>query len=448
MTDSIQSNPISDDIIPQSKITLRQGIVLLVCYFAYILDGYDIVVISYTAPAISADWGIPSQALGLVFSASLLGMTLGAMFLASLADIYGRKLVVGGMLLAVGVATLAVVYASSVSQLVVLRFIAGLGLGTIMASLAPLAGEFSPARYRTLILALLVSGAALGPIVGGIFTSTAIDTYGWQSVFVCAGTLTLLAAALMFSVVPESMAFIIRRKPDGALQKINNTLVYLGHQAIAQLPQIKEGAAKESASVKSLLMQSRWKITFKVWGSFFFAYSASYFLSSWLPQILVQSGLDQQRAIQAVVMASVGSLVGAVLFGWLGRWWQLNRLIAASFVVGAISYVVLGVLITNLDAANPGWIFWTVLFVSGFATSGAFSNLYSVAMTIYPAQVRSTGIGWATGIGRSGAVVSPALAGLLLAAGVPLTILLTVFATFFLASAICLLFLAMRELPS
>lgn len=446
MTDPTQSIPVSDDIIGQRRITPRQGLVLLVCYFAYILDGYDIVVISYTAPAISADWGIASQELGLVFSASLLGMTLGAMFLASLADLYGRKLVVGGMLLVVAAATIGVVYSSTVSQLVVLRLVTGLGLGTIMASLAPLAGEFSPYRYRTLILALLVSGASLGPIVGGLLTAPVIEAYGWQSVFMWAGFLTFVAAVLMFMLVPESMAFIIKRQPDGALEKVNRTLSYLGHTCIEHLPSVSEAAVRESASVASLLMRSRWKITLRVWSAFFFAYSASYFLSSWLPQILVQAGLDQQRAIQAVVVSSVGSLVGAVLFGWLGRWWALNRLIAASFVVGGGTYVALGGLIEGLDSTNPGWIFWAMLLAAGLTTSGAFSNLYAVAMTIYPAQVRSTGIGWATGTGRSGAVISPALAGILLAAGVSLTSLLGVFATFFLVAAACVFLLRMREL--
>ena len=417
MSDAPQPSPATDDIIHESLITLRQALVLLVCYFAYILDGFDIVVISYTAPAISADWGIQSHELGLVFSASLLGMTLGAMFLASLADLYGRKLVVSGMLLAVGITTIAVVYASTVWQLVGLRFITGLGLGTIMAALAPLAGEFSPSRYRTLILAILVSGASLGPILGGLVTGSAIDTYGWQSVFVAAGILTIIAAALMITVVPESMVFIIRRKPKGALETVNRTLTYLGHTGIEQLPPVNEAAAK-----------------------------ASYFLSSWLPQILVKAGFDQERAIQAIVLASLGSLVGAVLFGWLGRWWALNRLIASSFVIGAVSYLILGGLIDDIDVANPGVIFWALLFISGFTTSGAFSNLYTVAMKIYPAQIRSTGIGWATGIGRCGAVVSPALAGFLLAAGVSMTSLLGVFGIFFLIAAVCVFLLTMREL--
>jgi len=274
VTDSTHSAPASDDIIHESKITLRQALVLLVCYFAYLLDGFDIVVIALTAPAISSDWGIPSPELGLVFSASLLGMTLGAMFLAPLADMYGRKLVVGGMLLAAGMSTIGVVFSSTVLQLVVLRLITGLGLGTILAALAPLAGEFSPHRYRTLILALLISGASLGPILGGLLTAPAIDAYGWESIFLWAGSLTLLVAVLLFVLVPESMAFIIRRKPQGALEKVNRTLRYLGHKTIEQLPPVSDAAASEAATVTSLLVHSRWKITFRVWGAFSFAYSA------------------------------------------------------------------------------------------------------------------------------------------------------------------------------
>ncbi len=447
MSSSPPSAMVSDDIIHESRITSRQALVLLVCYFAFILDGFDIVVISYTAPAISAQWGIASQELGLVFSASLLGMTLGAMFLASLADLYGRKIVVGGMLLIVGVATLGVVAASTVAQLVLLRLVAGLGLGAIMASLAPLAGEFSPRQHRTLILALLVSGASLGPVLGGMMTASAIETYGWQSIFLTAGVLTVISGVLMLLLVPESMAFVIKRRPIGALERVNRTLRYIGHAGIEQLPPASESAVQESASLKSLLVKNRWKITLIMWGAFFFAYAGNYFLMSWLPQILVQAGLSQATGIEAVVVGSIGALVGTVLFGALGKWWTLSRVIAVAFVAGAATFIIYGALIHNLDGGDPGWFFWLVAFFSGLFTSGAFANLYTVAMTVYPAQIRSTGIGWATGSGRSGAVVSPAVAGVLLAAGISLPSLLGFFAVSFLLAAACIFLVAMRELP-
>lgn len=427
-------------------MTPKQALVLVICFIVYLLDGFDIVIIAYTAPAISKDWGISSDELGVLFSAGLLGMAMGAMLLSPMADLYGRKSVVTCMLFVVGVSTIGVVFSRTVIQLVTLRFIAGLGLGVIFASLAPLASEYSPLRYRTLLLAVLISGASLGPVVGGMVTAPIIDTQGWQTVFMWAGGLTILTGVLMFFLVPESMTFIIKREPKGALARVKRILLYLGHDTIEKLPPVDLSARQESASIKSLLLPGRWVMTLRLWTTFLFTYAANYFLVSWLPQILVQAGLTQAVAIQAVVVGSVGSLAGTVFFGWIGCWLALNRVVATALLLGSLAFVVLGILIRRIDSTGVDWLFWIVLFIQGFVTSGAFSNLYSVVMAIYPAQVRSTGIGWATGLGRTGAVVSPVIAGALLTGGIPLPSLLYFFAGFYVIASACVYFAVMQEI--
>ena len=277
-------------------MTPRQALVLVICFVVYLLDGYDIVIIAYTAPAISAEWGVSPDELGVLFSVGLLGMAIGAMLLSPMADLYGRKTVVAGMLLMVGLSTVGVVYAYSVVQLVMLRFIAGLGLGVVFASLAPLVGEYSPVRYRTLLLAVLISGASLGPVLGGLITAPIIESHGWQAVFMGAGVLTLLTGLLMFLLVPESMSFIIKRRPDAALDQVKRILVYLGHDTIHTLPPGDLSASRESASIRSLLLPGRRVVTIRLWTTFLFTYAANYFLVSWLPQILVQAGVDQPTA--------------------------------------------------------------------------------------------------------------------------------------------------------
>lgn len=445
MSDSIAAAAPPDDFLHESKITPVQWGILVLCYIAYILDGFDIVVISFTAPAISADWDIAADQLGLVFSAGVLGMTLGAMFLSSLADLYGRRRVVSLMLLLAGLATYGVIYVDTVPQLIALRLIAGLGLGALVATLAPLCGEYSPRRYRTLILAVLFSGASLGPVLGGLITAPLVVEYGWRSIFQYAGLLTILMSVLVYLVVPESMAFIIKREPDGALPKVNRILKYIGQNPIDRLPPLNTATAQESASVLSLLVPSRRAMTLLTWLTFFLGFLAVYFLTSWVPQILVNTGFSQEQAIQGTIMVPLGSIFGTMLFGWLARWQSLNRIIAVAFVLGAGCIAALSILLGKADGVDFSLI-WTLLFLVGITLMGGFSNLYTVALTIYPAQVRSTGLGWAAGLGRGGAVISPALAGFLIVLGVSMPALFLCFVLPTLLAAVGVFFIKMNEM--
>lgn len=436
----------SDDLVHESKITPMQVLILVLCFIAYVLDGFDVAVISFTAPAISKGWSVSSQQMGLVFSAGVLGMTLGAMFLASLADLYGRRLIVALMLLMAGAATVGVAYTTTVPQLIALRFITGLGLGALMAALAPLVGEYSPRRHRTLILALIFSAGPLGPVIGGLIAAPLIAEHGWQSIFHYAGWLTVGIGVLLYVVVPESMAFIIKRRPYGALERVNRILRYIGQPTIEQLPRIDASRPHESASVVSLLITGRRSTTLLMWGTFFLAFATVYFFTSWLPQMLVNAGFPQDQAIRGAVTVALGSVVGTTLFGTLAKWWPLNRIVAVAFVVGGCAAAMLGALLLNLEAV-PRWSIWLSLLLVGVTVMGGFTNLYTIALTLYPAQVRSTGLGWAAGLGRGGAVLSPAIAGFLMGAGVSAPLLSVCFAAPILLSAGGALRLRMRELP-
>lgn len=445
MSGSTTAATTPDDLLHESRISWVQFGILALCYIAYILDGFDIVIIAFTAPAISEEWGVAADQLGLVFSAGVLGMTLGAMFLSSLADLYGRRVIVTLMLLLSGVTTLAVAYTNTVPQLIVLRLIAGLGLGALVATLAPLCGEYSPKRYRTLILAILFSGGAMGPVLGGLITAPLVAEYGWRPIFLYAGLITMLVGVLVYLIVPESMAYIIRRQPEEALSKVNRILTYIRQRPIEQLPPVDLATARESASVVSLLMPSRRAQTLMIWITFFLAFLTVYFLTSWVPQILVNVGFSQEQAIQGTVLIPLGSILGTLVYGWLARWIPLNRIIAVVFVIGAVCISILSGLLRGYDGGSYGPI-WLLLFLVGVTLMGAFTNLYTVALTMYPAQVRSTGLGWAAGLGRGGAVISPALAGFLIVLGVSMPTLFLLFAVPALLAAAGAAFVSAQEM--
>lgn len=435
----------ADDLIHESRITPVQGVILILFFIAYLLDGFDIVIIAFAAPAMSTDLGVMPQELGIIFSAGVLGMTLGAMFLSPLADLYGRKNVISLLLILAGAATYTVVFVHTTPLLIVMRFIAGLALGTIVTTLAPLAGEYSPRRHRSFVLALMFSGSSVGPVVGGFFSTPVIEEHGWRAIFEYAGLLTMLLGVLFFLFVPESIAFLIKRRPGIALIKVNRILRFIGQTPIQDIPAVDESETIESASVVSLLRKSRRTQTLLIWATFFLSFGAVYFMINWIPAILSGAGFPQDQAILGGVVIAVGSIIGTILLGWLTRWWALNRIISGGFAFGALSTVLLSGLLRDADP-TASTLIWMTLLLVGVTLMGGIANLYTVALAVYPAQIRGTGLGWAAGLGRCGAVVSPAFAGSMIASGLPTSILFLTFAASIFAAALLIARTSIKEL--
>lgn len=433
------------EILGSGRFTATQFGILCICFFSMMLDGFDIAIISYTAPSISSDWTISAEQLGVVFSAGLLGMTLGAMFMASLADIHGRRLLVSIALIMTGAATVAVTWAGSVTELAALRFICGLGLGSLLTVVPALAGEYSAFKYRNFVVAIMVAGTSTGSVVGGLIAAWFIPEYGWRALFFYNGLANIVVGVAYFLLVPESITHLITRKPETALVQVNRILSYIGHREIDQLPE-RTVASMESATVKSLLTKKRLPVTLLAWGAFVSLFAVTYFITSWLPKLLVNSGFPTQKSIYAAVLFTFGAILGTVLIGYLSRWWPLNRLIAFFLYVSVALVLALSALVYQGDLAQITLI-WSLSFVLGATLMGTVGNLYSIAMIIYPPQIRITGIGWCCGIGRAGAIISPAVAGILLGMGLSPALVLAVFAIAILSAGIFTTVLKVREMP-
>jgi len=416
----------SSEILNARKITPIQYCILILCFYSMMLNGFDILIISFTAPAISQELSVSSQQLGLVFSAALLGMAMGAMLMASIADIYGRRLVVSGALIASGLSTLAVFWIESATQLMTLRFIAGLGLGTMVAVIPGLGGEYSPMENRSFILSILVAGVSIGSVLGGLISAWALPLFGWRNLYLYAGIMITLTGVVFLLVVPESIQYTLTRRRGIALDKINRTLRYIGQNPISELP-AESAQSGEPATVKSLLTPRRRSNTLLAWSCFFMAFASMYFMTSWLPKLLVESGISAALAIQAVVILNFGAITGTIGIGLLSRWWPLKKLLIVAFALATLLMLALSLTIRSTDDTMILWI-WLLSFVVGICLNGGFGNLYTIALTIYPAQIRITGLGWCIGLGRGGAIISPALAGILLGVGVSSANVLAFFA--------------------
>jgi len=433
------------DLLHESKFTPVQCLILILSMIACMVEGFDVVVIAYTSPAIIADWSISAQEMGWILSAGIFGMTIGAMLLSWLGDKYGRCIVTSATLIITGIATSLVFFAETVAQLILLRIIAGLALGVMMATLSPLVGEYSPKKYRTQILSILLAGAALGSVAGGFISAALIENFGWQSIFLYTGILTGVLGILMMFLVPESLHFIVHRQSQNTLEKVNHALAYIGQDKIDRLPNLPGPEKREPTTVFSLFTPSRKKTTLLCWTAFFFAFVAMYFITSWLPQILVNAGYTQERAIQATAILPMGGIFGTLIVGWSSRRWSLNWLIGAALMSGALCIFILSGILRGVEDV-PFQLITVILFCVGITFFGGYTNLYTITILVYPTQIRSTALGWAAGLGRFGAVISPTLAGMMLDWGVSVPNMFFYFSIPIVVSATCVVFIKMQEL--
>ncbi|TAE23007.1 MAG: MFS transporter [Cytophagales bacterium] len=361
------------------------------------LDGMDVMVISYTAPAIAKDWKIPPTALGLVFSVGLLGMAVGAMFLAAQADRIGRRrmiLISAGLM---GGCVLATVYASSVPELVLARFVSGLGIGSMLATTATLAAEYAPARTKDFWVSFVMSGYPVGAVLSGMVAARVIPEYGWQAMFATAGVATLVTLPVIYFFLGESPP----NPPRGGVAAASPERLLAEKRAKATPP---------LGGVGGLLVAVPVATTLLLWTVLFLSFATLYFLTMWIPKLAANAGLPLNLAIYAGTVFNLGAFFGIITQGYLSARLGLQRVICGFLVATALLMVGFGFV--------TGSSLVLVLFgLIGFGVQGGFVGMYSLAAKLYPTRIRATGVGWAVGAGRIGAVVGPMVGGLLISAG-------------------------------
>lgn len=410
------------------------------CFWLNMLDGVDILSISFAAPLLSREWDIPPATLGVVFSAALAGMMAGSMLLAPFGDSIGRRKVLCLSLLLIAIGMLGAPFAGSVQELLIVRFITGVGIGGVVPTMAAFASELSPLRRRSFAVTLVQGGYPLGATITGLLALWLVPMFGWQSLFVLGGALTLLSLPFVYFVLPESPEFLLSKQPPGALAKLNGFLKAMGQAELAALPpqpaaDAPRGAAQFIAALGSLFSAAHRAATLLLWVAFFMSLATLYFLQNWVPQLTANAGLADSQAFLAGTILNLGAFAGMASVGYLADHFGLRRVIASYLGAGAVALLFFSYL-QSTAAILVG------LGVIGLM-QGGFIGLYAVGARIYPAGIRVTGIGWAIGIARSGAVLGPYVAGLLVASGMGMGGSFMVFAIP-LAIAACAV-LAMRK---
>ena len=393
-----------------------QILVVGLCFALNVFDGFDILAISFTAPAIRDEWGLSAQTLGALFSASLAGMMLGSFLLAPLADRLGRRPAIIWFLALASAGMLLTGLVTDVYQAMGTRFLTGLAIGGILPSMNALVAEFSTARRRAFSINVMHTGYTVGAIFGGFLSIYLIGQIGWRAVYFAGGAGSLVLLVAVVWLLPESIQFLSTGQGADRERRLRALLRRLGVDPDAAPPEREKQPAKQPAklpvsSARELFTPDLLPVTLVMWTAFFVVYMTIYYLFSWLPASLTAAGVELATGVSATIFFSIGGTAGMLAIGYFAPRFGLVRLLNLAFACSVPAIVLLGLL-------GNGFVGIAVMSTAaGVFVSGAVGGLYALAARVYPTSCRSTATGWAIGVGRFGAILGPLAAGYLYGMG-------------------------------
>ena len=388
-------------VVDQCKIKPFHINIILWCLFIVLFDGYDLAINGVVLPLLMKEWGMSAIQAGLLASTALAGMMFGAMCFGMLADKIGRKKVILICVSLFSFFTFCGGFASSPTEFAILRFIAGLGIGGVLPNLVALTAEYAPLRLKSTLVTTMFSGYAMGGIFAALCGTWFTPDYGWQIMFYIAG-IPLLFVPLFIKFLPESLIFLVKeKKQDQArifLNKIEPTIVVDKDTQLV----LSQDDQTNSASVKALFTENRAVGTLLFWLAFFMCLLMLYALGSWLPKLMMAAGYSLGSSLMFLLALNIGAVIGTVGGGILADKFPIKNVLIAMLSVGIFSLVGLGF-------NSPQAVIYLLVSLAGAASIGCSILLYSYVAQYYPVAIRSTGIGWASAIGRTGAIVGPIL---------------------------------------
>ncbi|AJE97151.1 MFS transporter [Pandoraea apista] len=391
----------------------------LTIFCAWILmltDGYELTALAYAAPSLVRDWQIPRAALGPAFGINVFGIMVGSILFGFLGDRFGRKRALLWGTVWYGVLTLATVKATSIDHLLVLRFLAGIGIGGAVPNAFVLISEFAPKRLRATWVTLMFTGYTLGASLGGAVAAVLVGPYGWHAIFLIGGVAPLAVAAVLAVVMPESLRFLVLkgwrpaevvrlvRKIDPAANVDTSTRFFVGDEP-APAP-----------FRWAMLFRGRLRtITPVLWLAYIANSMALFALQNWLPILVEAVGIPARQAALVSAMFSIGGTAGGLaLMRFIDRYGA--RMIVFLPLFGCP-------LVALLGSGMPAMLLTAAVFLVGFCVAGTQSGLNAVAPTVYPSAIRGKGTGIAIGVAKIGSISGPMIGGLLLSLSLPVSTL-------------------------
>ena len=349
--------------------------IFVLCVLCMIMDGFDVQALGYVAPALIREWNVAPALLGPVFGAANFGVLIGQLSFTMLADKIGRRPVLVGGTLFFALATLVTARVDTMSELLAIRFVAGMGMGSIIPNATALVGEFSPPRLRISSMTWLSIGFTAGAALGGFVAAWLIPDFGWRSVFYVGGSIPLVLSVVMFLWLHESPEFVARKESRPGLPAIY------------------------------LFRDGRVTATVLLWVVNFMNLFNLFSLANWLPTVVARAGYSTSTAVLVGTSLQVGGTISPFFLTWFILRRGFVPVLTVAFAIATISVAMIGY--PGLSLA----LLTAVVFVAGATIVGSQPSLNALAGSFYPTYLRSTGVGWALGIGRAGSIVGPVLAG-------------------------------------
>ncbi|ANG61106.1 MFS transporter [Marinobacterium aestuarii] len=396
-------------IIDEARFNKFHWLVLFWTGLIIIFDGYDLIIYGVVLPKLMAEWDLSPVDAGTLGSTALFGMMFGALFFGPLSDRIGRKKTIMICVALFSGVTFLNGFARDPLEFGLCRFIAGLGIGGVMPNAVALMTEYAPKKMRSTLVAIMFSGYSIGGMASAFIGMTLIPAYGWPSVFFVAG-IPLLLLPLIWLMLPESVGYLLQSGRRAEAVKMLNRLDPGCNAQLEDDLQMPTGKEPGSVPLLSLFTQGRLMSTLMFWVSFFCCLMMVYALASWLPKIMEAAGYEVKKGLLFLLVLNFGAMFGAIGGGLMSDRFHLRRVITIMFLLAALSIGLLGFLKGSMTVQ------YVLIAIAGACTIGTQILLYAYVAQYYSVSNRSTGIGWASGVGRLGAILGPILGGVLMAA--------------------------------
>ncbi|WP_344693311.1 MFS transporter [Sphingomonas cynarae] len=388
-----------------------QVVAIALCVLLNALDGFDVLSISFASPGIAKEWGVDRAALGIVLSMELIGMMAGSIALGALCDRIGRRPTILGCLAIMGTGMALAMHAGDIATLSAFRLFTGIGIGGMLAATNAVTAEFANSRRRSMAVAIMAGGYPVGAIIGGSIASMMFAAgHDWRSVFALGAVATALCIPLTWILLPETVSFLVHKRGPNALERVNAVMRRLGHAAVNALPAPAPGGSR--GGIGQLFRPGLAAVTILLTLAYFAHILTFYFILKWTPKIVVDMGFSPSSAGGVLVWANIGGATGSLVLSLLTqklpvRWLTIGAMLLSTAMVAGFGHAP-----ANLATLS------VIVAIAGFCTNGAIVGLYAMIAHAFPTALRASGTGFAIGVGRGGAAISPIVAGFMFQGGI------------------------------
>lgn len=403
------------------------------CWLAMVLDGFDLVVLGTVIPTLIKTGELGFDAVGATFAAtiSLVGVGLGALFIAPLSDTFGRRKLLIACVAGFSVFTIAVAFAPNVAVFSALRLLAGLGLGACLPAALAYMNDYAPAGSAGKSTTRTMTGYHVGAVATALLAILIVPN--WRLMFIIGGVAGLVLLPFLWAKLPESLPGTTSL-PPAAQPKLETSAG--GASGVG--PSAKTLEAESKTGFKDLLQRPYPLIAAGIGIASFMGLLLVYGLNTWLPQLMAAAGYPVSTGLTLLLVLNLGAVGGLFLAGFLADKHGTKRIVLLWFGLSAVLLAILSVKIPNELLLNAA------VFVTGIFVFSSQVLVYAWVSQLFPARLRGTALGFAAGVGRLGAIVGPAVTGTLVAANIAYPAGFYVFAAAGVLAVVALCFVPLK----